>query len=80
MCGICGRRVDKSIKYPDLMSPCVDHHIIPVSKGGNPSDLFNLQLTHFACNTGKNDKLYKDKPPKLISNRNLPHSRDCTKN
>ena len=28
VCGICGKPVDKTLKYPDPMSPTVDH-IIP---------------------------------------------------
>ena len=60
VCGICGRPVDKSLKYPDPMSACIDH-IIPVNKGGHPSDLQNLQLTHLSCNRQKSDKLFREK-------------------
>lgn len=75
-CGICGKLVDKRIKYPDPMSPAVDH-IVPVAKGGHPSALENLQLAHRGCNLAKSDKLYKEKPqPKVLGNRNLPQSRD----
>lgn len=56
ICGICGRPVDKSLKYPDPMSPTVDH-IIPVSKRGDPVALENLQLAHRYCNRLKSDKL-----------------------
>lgn len=42
-CGICGRPVDKSIPWPHPMSACIDH-IIPIDKGGHPSDMSNLQL------------------------------------
>lgn len=35
ICGICGKPVDKSIKYPDPMSPTIDH-IIPVALNGDP--------------------------------------------
>ena len=34
ICAICGKPVDKSIKYPDPMSPTVDH-IIPLAKNGD---------------------------------------------
>ena len=57
VCGICGLPVDKSIKYPDPMSPTVDH-IIPIAKGGHPSDLANLQLAHRCCNRKKGADLY----------------------
>ncbi len=49
VCGICGKPVDFSLKYPHPLSACVDH-IIPVAKGGHPSDLENLQLAHWTCN------------------------------
>ena len=57
VCGICGKPVDFSCKFPHPLSPCIDH-IIPVAKGGHPSDLANLQLAHFWCNRQKSDKLF----------------------
>lgn len=76
-CGICGRPVDFSIKTPDPLSAVIDH-IIPVSKGGHPSDIDNLQLAHWTCNRSKSDKLFKtNKKEKIvIGNRNLPQSMD----
>ncbi|HOO05462.1 MAG TPA: HNH endonuclease signature motif containing protein [Ruminococcus sp.] len=56
VCGICGKPVDFRIKFPDPLSPCIDH-IIPVSKGGHPSDISNMQLAHMTCNRLKSDKL-----------------------
>ena len=56
ICALCGEPVDKRIKYPDPYAATIDH-IIPVSKGGHPSDLENLQLAHFKCNRDKADKL-----------------------
>ena len=47
-CAICGQPVDKKLKWPDPMSATADH-IIPISKGGHPSDIANLQLTHLIC-------------------------------
>ena len=80
VCAICGKPVDKRLKWPDPMSRTVDH-IVPVAKGGHPSDLSNLQLTHMICNRLKSDKLVKpgtlfSDDDILISNRNLPQSRD----
>lgn len=57
ICGICGQPVDKKIKYPDPMSAVVDH-IVPIAKGGHPSDINNLQLAHRWCNRQKADKLF----------------------
>ena len=64
VCAICGRPVDMSLKSPDPMSATVDH-IIPVSKGGHPSDINNLQLAHWICNRMKSDKLidYQERQP-----------------
>lgn len=60
VCAICGRPVDMELKTPDPMSPTVDH-IIPVNKGGHPSDINNLQLAHWICNRMKSDKLIEKK-------------------
>ena len=59
ICALCGKPVDKTIKYPDPMSATIDH-IIPVSKGGHPSDIENLQLAHFKCNRAKSDRLLNE--------------------
>lgn len=70
ICGICGKPVDKSIKYPDPMSPTVDH-IIPLAKNGDPTSLDNLQLAHRYCNRQKSDKILPT--AKIIDeNRKLP--------
>ncbi len=81
ICGICGKPVDKTLKYPHPLSACIDH-IIPISKGGHPSDLDNLQLAHWTCNRQKSDKLVEKQNFEvdvLISNRNLPQSTDWAK-
>lgn len=75
VCGICGKPVDFSYKNPHPLAPTVDH-IIPVSKGGHPSDLSNLQLAHRCCNRQKADRLpdpvRRDKEDdKLIANDTL---------
>lgn len=78
MCGICGKPVDMFLKYPHPLSKCIDH-IIPVSKGGHPSDIDNLQLAHWTCNRQKSDKIIGQtnkakKEEEIISNRILPHT------
>lgn len=81
VCGICGRPVDKTLKYPHPLSPCIDH-IVPIAKGGHPSDMDNLQLAHWTCNRQKSDKLITirgmtaEKKDEVISNRLLPQSMD----
>ncbi|MBQ8559060.1 MAG: HNH endonuclease [Tyzzerella sp.] len=83
VCGICGKPVDYSLKYPHPLSPCIDH-IIPIAKGGHPSDIDNLQLAHWTCNRQKSDKLIEKKDitsvdTEIISNRILPQSMDWRK-
>lgn len=76
ICAICGHPVDKELKFPHPMSPTIDH-IIPIDKGGHPSDLANLQLAHFSCNRQKSNKLQGtiETPSKeAINNRILPQS------
>lgn len=79
-CGICGGQVDKEIKYPHPLSPCIDH-VIPIVRGGHPSSMNNLQLAHWTCNRQKADKLLGNRNAPVtekgpISNRILPQSMD----
>lgn len=83
VCGICGQPVDFRIKFPNPLSPCIDH-IIPIDKGGHPSDIANLQLAHLTCNRQKANKIVQSKGTEqkkneIISNRVLPLSRDWSK-
>lgn len=81
VCGICGKPVDFSYKNPHPLAPTVDH-IIPVSKGGHPSDISNLQLAHRCCNREKADRLLdlakitKDDSANLVSNQLLEQHAD----
>lgn len=80
-CAICGGPVDFTLRYPHPLSACIDH-IIPVAKGGHPSDINNLQLAHMTCNRQKSDKLIDESRSRgtsvqeVISNRILPHTFD----
>ena len=56
VCALCGKPIDKTLKYPDPGAPVVDH-IIPLNKGGHPCAMDNLQLTHARCNRLKGDKI-----------------------
>lgn len=47
-CGICRKRVDMSLDYPDPMCASLDH-VVPVAEGGT-SEPANLRLTHLTCN------------------------------
>ena len=86
ICGICGQPVDMKLRYPHPLSPSIDH-IIPIDRGGHPSDINNLQLAHWKCNREKANKLVFPKieaskeaqeSGRVVnnSNRNLPLSRD----
>lgn len=81
VCGICGKKIDPRLKYPHPLSRCIDH-IIPISKGGHPSDIDNLQLAHWTCNRQKSDKIVNmqgtatSNNSEVISNRILPWSCD----
>lgn len=59
ICGICGKPVDFTLKYPNKWAATIDH-IIPLAKGGHKSDIDNLQLAHFYCNRMKSDKFLID--------------------
>ena len=77
VCAICGKPVDKSLKFPHPMSKCIDH-IIPINKGGHPSDMDNLQMAHLTCNRLKSDKILTEggtedrTTPPPPTNRDLP--------
>lgn len=79
VCGICGKPVDMSLRWPHPLSKCLDH-IIPVAKGGHPSDIDNLQLAHLTCNRQKSDKIAESygNVTDALSNRVLPWTYDWT--
>lgn len=84
VCGICGKPVDKTLKYPDPWCATIDH-IIPCNAGGHPSALDNLQLAHFRCNRKKSDSLSvasvknRTSGTEVIPNNVLPQVVDWTK-
>ena len=76
VCAICGRPVNFDLRFPDPWSPTVDH-IIPISKGGNPADIANMQLAHLQCNRLKSSKTNMIAAvKKTCGNRDLPLSLD----
>lgn len=85
VCGICGKPVDMSLRYPNPWAKSIDH-IIPLDRGGHPSDMENLQLAHWQCNRQKSNKIMtqtdnksQKKNEQVVSNRCLPQSMDWTK-
>jgi len=72
-CALCGRYVDKTLPQYDPLAPEVDE-IVPVSRGGSPYDLDNLQLVHRVCNERKGNKMAGDYD--LVQTENpVPQSR-----
>ena len=69
VCGICGREIDPSFKYPHPLSATVDH-IVPVAKGGHPSALENLQAAHRCCNRWKSDRLVVSRMKDVLADEN----------
>lgn len=65
-CAICGREVDTTLPAGSPLSPELDE-IIPVSRGGSPTDINNLQLTHRRCNRMKGAKMPGDVLPNDIN-------------
>lgn len=59
-CGVCGNFVDVTLAAGSPMSPELDE-IVPVSRGGSPYDIDNLQLTHRVCNRRKGAQMPGDK-------------------
>lgn len=55
-CGICGRAIDYTLKWPDPMCFVVDH-IHPLKKGGTDT-LANKQAAHNECNSKKRARLF----------------------
>lgn len=59
ICALCGNPIDMDAPSTSPTSCAVDH-IIPVSRGGAPYDIDNLQLTHARCNREKSNRLRED--------------------
>lgn len=77
VCYLCGQLVDKNLPPGTPLSPEVDH-IIPINKGGHPSSLSNLMLTHRACNRRKSDHLVGIGKAEQIGNSALNWALDWT--
>jgi 5-methylcytosine-specific restriction endonuclease McrA len=50
-CHLCGKRIDRLLKWPDAMSASIDH-VIPLSLGGAHT-YDNIKAAHLKCNIGK---------------------------
>lgn len=79
-CAICGLPIDYSLPAGDPMSFECDE-IVPVSRGGSPIDINNVQATHRICNQKRGNKMMNElaersdfKP--IVDESTLPLSRD----
>lgn len=63
LCGICGGRINKYLRFPNLMAATVDHRI-PISKGGTHT-WDNVRAAHAKCNFDKGDDLDLTQPSTL---------------
>ena len=73
-CALCGQAIDYSLPAGEPMSYELDE-IIPVSRGGDPFDIDNVQPSHRICNQRKGNKVQ----PRQSENLPLPTSRDWRK-
>lgn len=53
VCGICAKKIDRSLRWPDPMSVSLDH-ILPLAHGGEHTRA-NTQAAHLICNSLKSD-------------------------
>lgn len=47
-CGVCSKKVDRTLKHPDPGSPSLDH-VVPLAEGGAHT-YANTRITHLRCN------------------------------
>lgn len=68
-CALCGQPIDYSLPAGHPMSYELDE-IIPVSKGGSPYRLSNLQPAHRICNARRSNKSMEEwrSQQKIIKN------------
>lgn len=53
-CGICHKKIDKGVQWPNRMCVTLDH-IIPVSQGGSHTRA-NVRAAHYSCNSSRNNR------------------------
>lgn len=53
-CGVCHRKVDRSLIYPNPRSASLDH-IVPLSQHGKHV-YSNVRITHLTCNTARGNR------------------------
>ena len=71
-CAICGKPIDYSLPRGHPMAYELDE-IVPISRGGSPTDPDNVQPTHAICNRKKGNKLIDERDAIDLG---IPTSRD----
>lgn len=55
-CRLCGKAVNRKRRFPDPLSPSIDH-VVPLAVGGDDTRA-NVQLAHYGCNSAKRDRTW----------------------
>jgi hypothetical protein len=63
-CALCGKRIDRALRWPHPMSATIDH-IVPFTKGGADTRR-NVQAAHARCNTAKSNRLAGGRGDQLL--------------
>ncbi len=58
-CALCGKPIDYTLPMGHPMAYELDE-IVPISRGGSPTDPDNLQATHAICNRRKGNRLLSE--------------------
>lgn len=74
VCAMCGIDLDSTAKPYTYNSIEIDH-IVPIARGGHPTELSNLQLSCMKCNRNKGTKMASDYDGMDLGNP-FPQSRD----
>lgn len=53
-CGICGKRIGKTYRYPHPRSKSIDH-VVPLIEGGDDTAA-NKRAAHLLCNTMRQNR------------------------
>ncbi len=80
-CGICGKPIDYSLgfvtdratgkRHMHPMAFVVDE-IVPISRGGSPTDMANVRAAHYICNARRGDGTHR----KAVTPRAIPQPFD----